>query len=158
MCFFIHQPLLIEIQVTNAITTPPAAKATAEKNIRTVKPRRVKKTTTRLARQAREVMDTNFRSILDSDKWMLESGRYVEDILHSVCQTMNDIDFLQSPFRSWIVVVDSDTTGERPPCFLPTEWEEIVATAPTIPPPNVELVKQYCGVCLFHVESPLPGP
>lgn len=92
-----------------------------------------------------------FSSMNEGRKWVLTSGRAVEDVIFKACQAMDADTFTKSLARSF-VIDSSDTTMEN--WFEKDEWEEVQRGIMPLPEPDVVLVesmRRFFLVCPFTI-------
>lgn len=83
-------------------------------------------------------------------KWVLSStGRIVEDVIYFACMSMDATAFANT-LAHCFVIDTSDSTMKS--WFKDEEWNEICASSPPLPEPDLELAKSMKR--FFHVKTP----
>ncbi|KAG0133113.1 hypothetical protein HOY82DRAFT_460880, partial [Tuber indicum] len=88
----------------------------------------------------------NYKAMNDKDKWVLASGRRVENVILEACEKMGSKEFDSSPARLFILDT-SDPVVER--WFSNDEWKEITSKLSPLPEADrtlADLFKQLYSV------------
>lgn len=90
----------------------------------------------------------------DDWKWILTSGRKVEDVLFEACCAMGKQPSTTSVMaHSWFLSLDST---EMKSWLEADEWQEIIASVPKLPKPSEEFVKSLSRFYNVHWSDSSP--
>jgi hypothetical protein len=99
-----------------------------------------------------------FSKFRKDDKWVLESGTVVEDLLYEAVAKTDQPELLLS-IHNWIVNVDCTLTKAL---FKPADWIEICAAVKPLPqaPESVirDLAQRFFAVLIADITHPGSAP